>query len=305
VKRLFDELTDVNKPQASEPTPVPTSPKTAVSEDTKNLNTVWSITDRAANGSALLLSFVFGAVGQRYAAIGALVLTATWFTCSWLFRRSSSAAREACDLLRQPRNISTDERQVVRDHIIRADKRLKLCLIGFSLLSVGLLAVIAASPGSRLLRTREPVSLKVERASRYTPSGDRDLFTDAHFMTAVIGDLETEGKEAKQEFQIVILTSEPLKHPAPAFRLKVGYEPQSYGIAGYAFRVPSQGGRLIEAVPISYTTDGMLRLGVPPAEEGDRVLIVARIWLYGAKQFPGPDLAARTLMLPDPGEEPR
>lgn len=157
---------------------------------------------------------------------------------------------------------------------------------------VFLLTIVAIIAATGLLPTRSgdnpqlPQDLSVETAELLNPIAHHNLLARAPFLEAVIGYLENEGTKSNQQYQMVLLRSSEILYPTTECIFAVRHEPRSFGITGFAFRVDATESRLFESIPISHATEGQLRLTIPPSRQGDRVIIIARIWLNGAAAFP-------------------
>lgn len=283
----------------------PTSGASAPPDMVKNIGTWASFFHNVVE--PLLGLFVAAIVVHQTTAIASLLYCAIVLfivVLKLLLRQTSHGTHNALLAIKSPGNISKDSRDFIAGHIERQEKRLKYTVIYGTVFLLVVAAYYLGSLGWRWMSTKVPAALHVETAVRFTPSHHKEMLRNAPFMEAVIGFLEDEGKAAKQKSEIVLINTEALTHPTPPFQLTMYYEPQSYDLAGYAFlKRKSADTNSYQSVPMNYPIPEQLGMLIPACQPGDRILVVMRLSLNKATEFP-PNLAERTrtrISIPEKG----
>jgi hypothetical protein len=105
---------------------------------------------------------------------------------------------------------------------------------------------------------------------------------------AIVTSLKDEARASGMNARIIVGTTQPFEHPAPAFRFRVVIKDDNFQLSTYAFLSRGEQPKTAyQSVFPSYTEKNAVILSVPASESGDKVFFIGRLSLApGKHDFP-------------------
>jgi hypothetical protein len=201
-------------------------------------------------------------------------------------RRESRDLQQATALLTES-ELPDDVRSNLQALLVNLARKNLIWVTTIRILSGLLIVSLIAHPIWHWATKRSPNELSIRSALYTKGTTDEQLVKDAPFLEAVYGNLNEEGAPAKMKPRILLVSTETFAHPTTRFTLQVDGGEDRLDLAGYAFRIRTDGGQVqYEPLAIRYRTPGVLSIEVPESERGDAVFFIARLSVKLADQFP-------------------
>ncbi len=274
-----------------------------VPEWLKNLYDWAKILGLISAAAALPAGWLLGA--ERGVIVGVVVPAAflALFATSFLVAGVRGKIADAIRILEASDYTKAEEKKRVASDLKESSKCINILVAILAAVVVLSLGIAFTSPLYHFFWTATPTSIRFAELRYHQASREAALFKRAPFLRAVITSLEEEGGGSGKPFRIVLGTTKPFKHPTPPFTCTLEVDGGKYLVNGYAFRLHSTADRtLYEPVPVTLPAAHSVVFAIPASEDGDVLLVVARITAPDTPEFPADLTAVSSLRLVPPKE---